>query len=131
MRGLINRKLQAAHCIPEGKWRLTSVRISEDHAENECEESEGDCSEERNGPDCEVEGWIVHEDYNVSIRYNDIALIRLKTVVKFDQIVKPICLPWPQRSLEENAVYFAAGWSTESLFIFQPQCSQNSFSRMG
>lgn len=76
-------------------------------------ESEED-SEEKLGQDFEVEGWLVHGDYKPLLSsdtyHNDIALIRLKTAVKFDHIVRPICLPWPQNS-EENQAYFAAGWS--------------------
>lgn len=107
-------------------WRLTSARISDDslEAENlssnldEADVSEEDTSsEEKNAPEFEVEGWIVHEDYNSTSRHNDIALIKLRTEVKFVKTVKPICLPWPQNLDKGNLMYFAAGWSIEHIYI--------------
>lgn len=43
--------------------------------------------------DVAIEKSIVHPEYNVAAKKNDIALLRLIRNVKFSQFILPICLP--------------------------------------
>ena len=40
-----------------------------------------------------VEDILMHENYNDRTFNNDIALLRLRTKVKYNEYIRPICLP--------------------------------------
>lgn len=42
----------------------------------------------------EIEQHIIHPDYKPPSMYNDIALFKVSTEVKFSSSVRPICLNW-------------------------------------
>ena len=68
----------------------------------------------------EVENVIIHKDYNNDPLYNDIAIIKLKTPLKFNENVQPACLPDPDTIPEENGnIGFVSGWgsSTERKYL--------------
>lgn len=52
---------------------------------------------------------IVHPDYQRSLYYNDIGLLRLDRGVKFNNFVRPACL-WPKDEIEMRAKTIATGW---------------------
>lgn len=49
-----------------------------------------------------VSNMIIHPEFQYMSRLNDIALLRLNTVVQFQRRVAPICLPTPGRILRSN-----------------------------
>lgn len=51
---------------------------------------------------------VIHPDYELSARYNDIALFRLEKEVKFSKYVRPICLN--ADPLINPTVQIATGW---------------------
>ncbi|RZC14238.1 uncharacterized protein BDFB_008011, partial [Asbolus verrucosus] len=120
---LINKRyvLTAAHCV-KGKdlpktWKLVSVRLGEYNTETDV-----DCMNLGFGEDCApppvnipVEEKIAHEDYepNDINQYHDIALLRLKRTVTFNDYVKPICLPITSDEMRKSYIgqnLFVAGW---------------------
>ncbi|XP_067622036.1 serine protease easter-like [Eurosta solidaginis] len=119
---LINERyvLTAAHCVskrvlPEN-WALIGVRLGEWNQETEIDcqiDSRGNslCA----GPhvDVDVEEQICHPIYNVRTQSNDIALLRLKEKIVFNDFIQPICLPFVtyfQLDNFENATMDIAGW---------------------
>lgn len=52
-----------------------------------------------------AEEIFVHEDYDGSTFANDIAIIRLSQPVEFSKTVNTICLPGPEASDEDDAVW--------------------------
>ena len=56
-------------------------------------------------PSLKVEKYIVHEGYNSSLWFNDIAIIKLKHPVKFENGLNPVCLP----DFDETDNMFAYG----------------------
>ncbi|XP_050420458.1 venom protease-like isoform X2 [Adelges cooleyi] len=65
--------------------------------------------------DALIEKIIVHESYNVDKYSNDIALLKLKTPVKFNQHIKPICLPVSSNMRSKTYVKYSptvAGWDS-------------------
>lgn len=58
----------------------------------------------------EIKRLVKHPDYRATSKYNDIALLELKSPVRTDDgIVKPICLP-SLAMTSENDDYIIAGW---------------------
>ncbi|XP_054743052.1 serine protease easter-like [Anastrepha obliqua] len=119
---LINERyvLTAAHCISErilpSSWHVTGVRLGEWN-----QETERDCQIDSRGNslcadphiDIDVEEQICSPLYNVRTQENDIALLRLREKVIFNDFLKPICLP-VDRNLQldnfENATMDIVGW---------------------
>lgn len=52
---------------------------------------------------------IPHPDYNKSLKYNDIALLRLSGPVEFTKEIRPACLHQGQESISVNRS-IATGW---------------------
>lgn len=48
-----------------------------------------------------AEELYIHPDYNETVFYNDIGIIRLRNAVKFNQYVRPICLWEDEIDIEE------------------------------
>lgn len=72
--------------------------------------------------DIPISEKIPHEDYNPQSRhqYNDIALLRLSQKVKYNQYIKPICLPDSPsvKSRDLTGVQMeVAGWGKTEKYI--------------
>ncbi|KAF2887233.1 hypothetical protein ILUMI_18941, partial [Ignelater luminosus] len=96
---LINNKyvLTAGHCVAPWIYVLIEVRLGEFHAANDT-----DCVLENGIQECSdpvidytVNKTIIHPDFNVEMRENNIALIRLNGEVQYSDYIRPICLPLP------------------------------------
>ena len=62
-----------------------------------------------------VKNVIIHKDYNNDPLYNDVAIIKLKTPLKFDENVQPACLPDPDLIPEETGnIGFVSGWGSST-----------------
>ncbi|XP_052863582.1 uncharacterized protein LOC128270220 [Anopheles cruzii] len=120
---LINDRyvLTASHCV-NGKdipvtWNLAEVRLGEwDTATvQDCEGLGDDVDCSPPPQDIAIVAKIPHPEYvPTSVeQFNDIALLRLQTVVAFSDFVKPICLPVASDLRTKNYVGFrmqVAGW---------------------
>ncbi|XP_054086294.1 uncharacterized protein LOC105212916 isoform X2 [Zeugodacus cucurbitae] len=95
--------LTAAHCLagyPKGAYL---VRLG-DHYANIAESSEVDSF---------IENWYVHEKFRDATHMNnDIAVVVLKTPVKFNDYIQPVCLPNKGAALEENRKCTISGWGS-------------------
>ncbi|XP_050092155.1 CLIP domain-containing serine protease 14D-like [Anopheles aquasalis] len=118
---LLNRKfvLSAAHCFVrlQAGMEFIKVRIGEwdTQSEIDCEEDGGETYCAPAVQDFGYERLIVHERYtgNYADRANDIALIKLKGTVEYNEYVRPICLPEPTTEDKEKLYIgnvWAAGW---------------------
>lgn len=65
-------------------------------------------TEESDPQDFKVIEYIRHPDYKPPSRYNDIALLKLESPVKFNLYIKPVCLE--TRENVPDVVFSAAGW---------------------
>ncbi|XP_039149703.1 uncharacterized protein LOC6737381 isoform X2 [Drosophila simulans] len=95
--------LTAAHCLygsPKGAY---FVRVG-DHYANIAESSEVDSF---------IENWYLHENFRKGTHMNnDIALVVLKTPLKFSDYVQPICLPDKNAELVEDRKCTISGWGS-------------------
>ncbi|XP_049313216.1 uncharacterized protein LOC105232808 isoform X3 [Bactrocera dorsalis] len=95
--------LTAAHCLagyPKGAYL---VRMG-DHYANIAESSEVDSF---------IENWYIHEKFrDGSHMNNDIAVIVLKTPVRFNDYIQPVCLPNKGAALAENRLCTISGWGS-------------------
>ncbi|XP_050433643.1 venom protease-like isoform X2 [Adelges cooleyi] len=67
--------------------------------------------------DVPIERVMTHESYNAQDYTNDIALLKLETVVRFNQHIQPICLPIMsdlRTNLLVKSLPFVAGWGSTS-----------------
>ncbi|XP_041773919.1 chymotrypsin-2-like [Anopheles merus] len=55
-----------------------------------------------------VEKFYVHSRYNNPVFHNDIALVRLKSMIQYDDLVQPIA--YSEREIPENATLTLTGW---------------------
>lgn len=62
--------------------------------------------------DHEVDEVVVHENFKSGPLHNDVALLFLKTPVKYQQHVAPICLPPPNTRFDKNRC-FISGWGKD------------------
>ncbi|KAL1399343.1 hypothetical protein pipiens_008285 [Culex pipiens pipiens] len=59
----------------------------------------------------DIEFIVLHQSYSRETRHNDIALVRLKTEVSFDDHIQPVCLPvTPQLQRMTFTEFTIAGW---------------------
>lgn len=58
-----------------------------------------------------AEAVIIHEKFNIVLIRNDIGLVRLKTDIKYNEIVKPIDLA-STNSVEDGHPCLLTGWGT-------------------
>ncbi|XP_021194273.1 CLIP domain-containing serine protease HP8 isoform X2 [Helicoverpa armigera] len=115
--------LTAGHCVKGSdlppNWRLSQVRLGEWNTSSEVDCFHDDCS----GPvqDIPVEEIIAQEGYQADDpnQHNDIALLRLAYNARFNDFVKPICLPLTnelKNSFFDGYDMEVAGWGkTETL----------------
>ncbi|XP_017121904.1 uncharacterized protein LOC108142506 isoform X3 [Drosophila elegans] len=103
--------LTAAHCLygsPKGAY---FVRVG-DHYANIAENSEVDTF---------IENWYTHEDFRKGTHMNnDIALVVLKSPLKFSDYVQPICLPDKKAELVENRKCTISGWGSIKAGVSTP-----------
>lgn len=59
-----------------------------------------------------VDKWITHEEYNPSFVENDIALVRLEKPVKYNENIKPACLPKSNTNMYIGSSAVVSGWGT-------------------
>lgn len=91
--------LTAAHCNATQNTKPSFVRLGE----HDLSKLSG------NEKDYEIEDFIQHPDYNIAMKKNDIALIKLKTPVTFNKTsIFPACLDQIDNVPNENAT--ASGW---------------------
>ncbi|KPU78927.1 uncharacterized protein Dana_GF10854, isoform D [Drosophila ananassae] len=103
--------LTAAHCLYGNKKGAYFVRVG-DHYANIAESSEVDSF---------IEHWYIHEKFRDGSRMNnDIALVVLKTPLKFSDYVQPICLPDKNEELVENRMCTISGWGSIKSGISTP-----------
>ena len=91
--------MTSAHCVPESSHAGNRVVIGVHNAKNYWTNQA-----------LEVEKYILHEGYHKGISYNDIAIIKLKKPVKFENGLNPICLP----DFDETDNMFAYGLGAQN-----------------
>nr|XP_023024181.1 melanization protease 1-like [Leptinotarsa decemlineata] len=108
--------LTAAHCIGVGKHhKLVQVRLGEHdlRSSTDCQVYHGKrvCSD--NPVDIPVLSTLRHPNYHTRTLKNDIALVRLKTIITFTDFIQPICLPF-ERKLDKKVFtgqkFIVCGW---------------------
>ena len=62
--------------------------------------------------DVQVESMVVHENYDDAYRYNNIALLFLKTQIENAENINTICLP-PQDTNFNDSQCFSSGWVSD------------------
>jgi len=124
---LINKRyiLTAAHCVKD--YQGTNPRNLEVALGDYILKEDPDCTRNSIARLChppkivrKVNGVVIHENYDPTNNYNNIALIRLEELVPLHtedpirSIVAPVCLPWLQndhgRNLEKNDGVLVSGW---------------------
>ncbi|XP_021960177.1 trypsin-1 isoform X2 [Folsomia candida] len=90
--------LTAAHCMFEDLPRGYQI-VAGEYLRNETDASE---------QIVDVEGFFVHENYNENNVQNDIGLIRLKSSIKFDDVVKAAKIGDKATTAENQLI--TAGW---------------------
>ncbi|KAH8335287.1 hypothetical protein KR074_005359, partial [Drosophila pseudoananassae] len=103
--------LTAAHCLYGNKKGAYFVRVG-DHYANIAESSEVDSF---------IEHWYIHKNFRDGSRMNnDIALVVLKTPLRFNDYVQPICLPDKNEKLVESRMCTISGWGSIKSGISTP-----------
>ncbi|XP_026805755.1 uncharacterized protein LOC113548864 [Rhopalosiphum maidis] len=101
--------LTAAHCVYNiQNAKLTTVRLGDLDLDPTVEDNARPL-------DVPVESIIIHEDYNENVLANDIALLKLKYSVTFDDLIQPICMPMTSKIKNvdmSRSLPFVAGWGT-------------------
>nr|XP_016933982.1 uncharacterized protein LOC108012952 isoform X6 [Drosophila suzukii] len=95
--------LTAAHCLYGTSKGAYFVRVG-DHYANIAESSEVDTF---------IENWYIHEEFRKGTHMNnDIAVVVLKTPLKFSDYVQPICLPDKKAELVQDRKCTISGWGS-------------------
>ncbi|XP_054637834.1 chymotrypsin-like elastase family member 2A isoform X2 [Dunckerocampus dactyliophorus] len=89
--------LTAAHCISHSTYR---VEVGKHSLE----------ASEENSITRGVSHSITHEDYNIFLSRNDIALIKLSSPVVSSDTIMPACLPQPNAVLSHGTACYITGW---------------------
>ncbi|XP_065670397.1 chymotrypsinogen A isoform X2 [Hydra vulgaris] len=93
-----NYVLTAAHCVIYREAKGTTVKVG-DYIRDEMDENE---------KELEVESIVYHKEYSDESLDNDIALIKLKTNVKYNDDVGVACLP--KANILVNTTCYITGW---------------------
>ncbi|XP_012267287.2 venom protease-like isoform X2 [Athalia rosae] len=99
---LISREivLTAAHCVTRRKADFARVGELDLNSDMDAAEPQ----------DYEIESSVVHPNYESPRHYHDIAIVRLRTPVRYSEFVRPICLPSNKRNLYANSRVTLTGW---------------------
>ncbi|XP_055902776.1 venom protease-like [Eupeodes corollae] len=101
-----NYLLTAAHCLETTKCeKLDIVRLGDLNVEIETDDAKP--------KDFNIAQLLPHPEYNTSIRYNDIALIELKSEVQFNEYIRPACLPY--QDFNNQSQLIVTGWGSTKL----------------
>lgn len=68
----------------------------------------------------------LHQEYDLNTVDNDIALIRLKETVKFNEHVRPICLPKTNNTLPVGTRCTVIGWGKQGDAGILHKCLQTT-----
>lgn len=96
--------LTAAHCVQGKSPQTLKVRAGEWDTQTK--------NELFPHTDHDVQDLIVHKDFYKGGLWNDIALLFLKSPVKFEQHIATVCLP-PQGAIFDHSRCFASGWGKD------------------
>ncbi|CAG9860519.1 unnamed protein product [Phyllotreta striolata] len=121
-----NHVLTAAHCGENGVT-IAFVRVGEYDTRTNIDCDQFGCAPPYQ--DLPVVHWIVHKNWNTDTVQNDIALIKTKKKAKFNDYVKPICLPGREsffRSYKAEGGVSLAGWgeTNNSTYSIMPKVLQ-------
>ncbi|XP_020299071.1 chymotrypsin-2-like [Pseudomyrmex gracilis] len=94
--------LTAAHCLTGFKTNADVADMTVHAGTNFLNQS---------GDVYNAEAVIIHEKFNIVLIRNDIGLVRLKTDIKYNEIVKPIDLA-STNSVEDGHPCLLTGWGT-------------------
>lgn len=95
--------LTAAHCLVGYTKGTYMVRIG-DHNTEALEQAEIDIF---------IEDYFIHEQFRVGHHMNnDIALVLLKTPIRFSEYVQPVCLPTKNQPYQEGMDCTISGWGS-------------------
>ncbi|XP_037941501.1 trypsin-like [Teleopsis dalmanni] len=95
--------LTAAHCVKGFRKTLITIRLLEHNRRNSSVHK----------IDRNVDKIFIHPDYSTRTFDSDIALIRMSEPVEVNDLLRPVCMPDPDKSFAgENAV--ATGWGALS-----------------
>merc|ERR1712048_54839 len=108
--------LTAAHCIEE-VWEEDLVLKFGDHNRDKTIEMEKKGKPPRGFQRGEVELIIPHDGWDAETLENDIAMLKLRTPIKFTRTVQPACLPTSQEDApvvdpekNQNFKCYISGW---------------------
>ncbi|XP_050421254.1 venom protease-like [Adelges cooleyi] len=97
--------LSAAHCFShKNKQQINIARLGEFNLDPNVDDVVQPI-------DIGIEKIIVHESYDGKRSINDIALVELESLVKFNDYIQPICLPDGTPKIT-NSTLTVAGWGT-------------------
>ncbi|KAL5236010.1 hypothetical protein ACI65C_003420 [Semiaphis heraclei] len=100
--------LTAAHCVFNIAVKLTTIRLGELDLDPTVEDGARPI-------DVPVDRIIIHARYHPQELTSDIALVKLKNSVAFNEFIQPICLPITQTMKNvdmSRSLPFVAGWGT-------------------
>nr|XP_018917301.1 PREDICTED: venom protease-like [Bemisia tabaci] len=100
--------ISAAHCFNTLKWQDIMVRIGAYNFKK---------ANEFPYTDYKVRAAKIHEDYDKATNENDLIILSLERPVKFNKMVRPVCLPSPQSedvTTLVNRTAVVAGWGATS-----------------
>lgn len=95
--------LTAAHCLVGFTKNAYFIRLGDHHSETP-EDTEVEVF---------IEDWHIHEKFRKGhLMNNDIALIKLKSAVKFTDYIQPICLPTEETEYTVGKNCSISGWGS-------------------
>ncbi|KAL9930760.1 LOW QUALITY PROTEIN: phenoloxidase-activating factor 2-like [Glossina fuscipes fuscipes] len=100
-----NVALTAAHCVINREARQLIVRAGEWDTQN--------TNEILPHVDKQVKEKIVHEKYSRGTLYNDAALLILEEPYRWEENIRPVCLPEPNTNFD-GLRCFATGWGKDT-----------------
>lgn len=95
--------LTAAHCLIGFTKNAYFIRLGDHHSETP-EDTEVEVF---------IEDWHIHEKFRKGhLMNNDIALIKLKSAVKFTDYIQPVCLPTEETEYKVGKNCTISGWGS-------------------